>query len=170
MQQWDEFMLGRDAGPIEISTSTDQRNATLALIVQSKQALAIYSRDLDHAVYDSPELVEAVRQLALRSRVSEIRILVQNSERIMQQGHRLIELSRRLDSLIKIRKVAEEYRHYSGSFLMVDRRGLIHNKTGESYRAVVNFNAPSEAALLLHFFDEVWERSEPDPELRALGI
>ena len=170
MQQWDEFMLGRDADPIEVSTSADQRNAALSLINQSKHALTIYSRDLDHAVYDNPELVEAVRQLAIRSRVSEIKILVQNSERIVQQGHRLIELSRRLESLIKIRKVTEEYHHYNGSFLVVDRRGVIHNKTGESYRAIVNFNAPSEAALLLNFFDEVWERSEPDPELRALGI
>ncbi|MBI3344124.1 MAG: hypothetical protein HY028_04595 [Gammaproteobacteria bacterium] len=170
MQQWDEFMLGRDADPIEVSTSADQRNAALSSINQSKRALTIYSRDLDHAVYDNPELVEAVRQLAIRSRVSEIKILVQNSERIVQQGHRLIELSRRLESLIKIRKVTEEYHHYNGSFLVVDRRGVIHNKTGESYRAIVNFNAPSEAALLLNFFDEVWERSEPDPELRALGV
>ena len=170
MQQWDESVLGRDADPIEISTGAEQRNAALALIAQSERTLAIYSHDLDHAVYDNPELVEAVRQLAIRSRVSEIKILVQNPQRIVQQGHRLIELGRRLESSIKIRKVTEEYQHYNGSFLVVDRRGVVHNKTGERYRATVNFNAPSEAALLLNFFDEVWERSEPDPELRVLGI
>ncbi len=170
MQKWDEFVLGRDADPLEVSSGAEQGNAALALIVQGKHALTIYSRDLDHAVYDNPELAEAVRQLAIRNRVSETKILVQNSGRIVQQGHRLIELSRRLESLIKIRKVAEEYQHYNGSFLVVDRRGLIHNKTGEGYRATVNFNAPSEAVLLLNFFDEVWERSEPDPQLRALGI
>ena len=170
MQQWDESVLGRDADPIEISTSAEQRNVALALIAQSERTLAIYSHDLDHAVYDNPELVEAVRQLAIRSRVSEIKILVQNPQRIVQQGHRLIELGRRLESSIKIRKVTEEYQHYNGSFLVVDRRGVVHNKTGESYRATVNFNAPSEAALLLNFFAEVWERSEPDPQLRVLGI
>ncbi len=170
MQQWHEFVLGRDAGPIEISTSADQRNAALALITQSKRALTIYSHDLDHAVYDDPELVEAVRQLAIRSRVSDIKILVRNPQRIVQQGHRLVELSRRLVSFIKIRKVTEEYQHHNDTFLIVDQCGLVHNKTGEGYRATVNFNAPSEAALLLHFFNEVWERSEPDPELRALGV
>lgn len=163
----EQMKLGKDSEPILIATSTDNRIAAVALVRQGRRYLHIFSRDLDPAVYDTTTFVSAVRELATYSRYSQIRILVQNSEHIIKHGHRL---AHRLSSFIQVRKPGRDHQALSEAFLVVDKLGLLHRKMGDRYDGVVNFNAPLEAAALVRFFDELWDRSEPDPELRRLYI
>jgi hypothetical protein len=132
--------------------------------------LHIFSRDLDRTVYDTTAFIAAVRGLAMYSRYSQIRILVQNSEHIIKRGHRLVQLAQQLSSAIQIRKPGCDHQALSEDFLVVDKLGLLYRKTSDRYDAVVNFNAPPEAVAMVKFFDEMWDRSEPDPELRRLHI
>ncbi|MDO9372045.1 MAG: acyltransferase [Gammaproteobacteria bacterium] len=162
--------LGRDAEPVLVATSTDNRIAAVALVKQGRRYLYIFSRDLDASVYDTTTFVSAVRELATYSRYSQIRILVQNSEHIAKHGHRLVQLAHRLSSFIQVRKPGRDHQALSEAFLVVDKLGLLHRKMSDRYDGVVNFNAPLEATALVRFFDEVWDRSEPDPELRRLYI
>lgn len=166
----EQMQLGKDPEPILVATSGDNRIAAVALVKQGRRYLHIFSRDLDPAVYDTTTFVSAVRELATYSRYSQIRILVQNSERIAKHGHRLVQLAHRLSSFIQVRKPARDHQALSEAFLVVDKLGLLHRKMSDRYDGVVNFNAPLEAAALVRFFDEVWDRSEPDPELRRLYI
>lgn len=166
----EQMQLGQDSEPILVATSADNRIAAVALVRQGRRCLYIFSRDLDAIVYDTTTFVSAVRELATYSRYSQIRILVQNSERIAKHGHRLVQLAHQLSSFIQIRKPGLDHQDLSEAFLVVDKLGLLHRKMSDRYDGVVNFNAPLEAAALVRFFDEVWDRSEPDPELRRLYI
>lgn len=170
MQSLEGLKLGVDAERILVSTSAENRAAAIALVSQGKRSLYIYSRDLDHPIYDNPPFVEAVRKLALYSSYSQIRILVRNSEKIVSRGHGLVALAQQLSSFIQIRKPAPDYDGYNEAFLVVDKMGVLHRRLSDRYEGEVSFHAPEQGAVLVKFFDEVWELSEPDPQLRRLHI
>jgi len=162
--------LGATRGDIEISNAEENRIAALQLVSQARHTLCIYSRHLDATIYSTGPFAEAVTQLAIRSRHSQVRILVQDSTPLVQQGHRLVELSYRLSSRVQIRKPAEEFKEYNEAFLIVDEQGLLHRRHADRYEAIVNFCAAGAAAPLLKYFNHVWNMSEPDPNLRRLDL
>lgn len=170
MQNLEGLKLGADAERVLVGSSAENRAAAIALVSQGKRFLHIYSRDLEPAIYDNAEFIEAVRKLAQYSRYSQIRILVRNSEQIVSHGHGLVALAQQLSSFIQIRKPAPDYDGYNEAFLVVDKMGVLHRRLSDRYEGEVSFHAPERAAVLVKFFDEVWERSEPDPQLRRLHI
>ena len=99
-----------------------------------------------------------------------MRILLKDSSRIVTRGHRWIEMSRKFDSYIKIRKTHDDYQTVPYNFIIVDGRGLIYRPNAESYYAVVDFSAGAECRQHQEFFSEVWEMSSTDPELNRLYL
>ena len=166
----DDFILGVTAAPVALETREENRIAACALARQARSHLCIFTRDLDPPLYDDLCFLDAVTALATRSRFARVRVLVQNSEKAVKYGHRLIELSRRLSSFIQLRRPHADYQDYNEAFLVADGVGLLHRALAHRYEAEVDFKAPLRARLLLKFFDEAWDKSEPDLELRRLHI
>ena len=54
--------------------------------------------------------------------------------------------------------------------MVFDERGVIKRRYADRYEGRADFNNPKQARELLSFFDEVWNISEPDPNLRRLHI
>lgn len=162
--------LGETDETIQLATSEDNRIAAIALAHQADRSLRIFTRHLDSPIYNNKGFVDAVTQLAIRSPSSFIRVLVQDSTPAVKDGHRLVELGHRLSSIIKFRKPAEEYKDFNEAFLIADEVGLIHRKLADRFEGVANFKTPLEGRDLSKFFDEIWEKSAQDPELRRLDI
>jgi len=170
LENIENFELGKTDGQIHIESSEDNRMAALALAQQTQRSLRIFTRNLEASVYNSQNFVEALIKLVTRGQYSFIHILIQDSTNIVKNGHRMVELSYRLSSKIKLRNPCQEYRNFNEAFLVADESGLIHKKIADRYEGMVSFNNPLEARNLAKFFDEVWEKSEPDPELRRLHL
>jgi hypothetical protein len=170
LQQPDQYQLGITDAELRLDTSAHNRTAALALAEQAKRTLHIFTRDLDSPVYDQAPFIQAVSALATRSRYSRILILVQNTERAVKDGHRLIELSRRLSSFVTLRKPHSDFREYNQTFLIADEVGLLRRPIADRYNGTLNFKAPLACREYLEFFNQVWERSEADPDLRQLFI
>jgi hypothetical protein len=164
------FELGKSDTNITLDSSDDNRRVALALALQAQRSLRIFTRDLETLVYNSQEFVDAVTRLATLSQYSTVHILIQDSTNVIKNGHRLIELSYRLSSKIKLRKPCYEHRNVNEAFLVVDEVGFLHKKLADRYQGTANFNNSLEARNLAKFFDEVWEKSAPDPELRRLHL
>jgi hypothetical protein len=97
-------------------------------------------------------------------------VLVENSRNILQQGHRLIELARRLSSHVQFRRPPPEYRNYGKTFLLCDDTGYFYRPQASRYEGTANFNNPGETAVLKKYFMEVWEQSQADEEMRRLHL
>ncbi len=166
----DAYLLGSTDTEVRVASSADNRHAAQGLTEQAKRNLHIFTRDLDAPLYDQPPFIQAVSALATHSRYSRILILVQNTERAVKDGHRLIEMSRRLSSFIELRKPHYDYREYNQAFLIADEIGLLRRPVADRYDGTLNFKAPLAAREYLDFFKQVWERSEADPNLRQLHI
>ncbi len=165
-----DLTLGQTDQALTLETSDDNRSAATALATQARRSLDIYTRELDKAIYDYQPFIDAVRELATGSRTSMIRILVKDSSRAVKQGHRLINLAQRITSFIEVRKPPEEYKEYNEAFLIADGIGVVHRKLGDRFEGKVCFNAPIETRNLLAFFNEAWEKSAPDTQLRRLYL
>lgn len=165
-----QYKLGEKSDTIYISTKEENREAAQQMIGQGIRTLHWFTHNLDRNLYDTSEFLQAVKQLALSSPPSKVYILIRDSSDIVARGHRLVELARRISSHVFINRADEEDQDRLDSFLIVDEKGLIRRSHGERFEARVDFHNPGDSRILLKYFNDAWERSHPDPELRRLHI
>jgi len=170
MTDFNESVLGESKQKILLETIEENRLAAIALATQANRSLHIFSYDLDPMIYDNSEFFEAVKQLAIGHSHAQIQIIIQDSRKVIEKGHRIIELARRLSSNIHIRKTPAEMKSYSQAFLIADKTGLLYRTIGDRFEGYVNFDDRFECKNMLDFFATTWEHSAPDPELRRLHI
>lgn len=169
MVDYSEMILGQFQEPINLADSEAQRRAAVALALQARRTVDIFTRDLDKKIYDNKDFLDGLQNLAVNNR-GLIRILVKDSSKAVKYGHRLIPLSQRLSSFIEVRKVVDDYKEYNEAFLIADEIGFAHRKHADRFEGVARFNAAKEATSLLIFFNEVWRNSAPDPDLRRIYL
>lgn len=157
-----------DGGTIDYPGTFADR--AVSLVQSATRYVAIQSPELDHAVFDSAALVDAMSALARSSRQTQIRILVCDTRRIVSRGHRLLELSRRLPSAIHIRKL-DEHPSWNGETLVLrDRNGFLLKPADSGHRAFYEEDARAATQRHLEQFQDLWRLSQPDPNLRALSL
>ena len=162
--------LGETPEVLPVSRSEDAQAAALALTRQARRTIEIMSRHLDPRLYDTAELAEAIKQLALGSHRAQVRILVQDVDPLLRDGHRLLALAQRLPTFIQIRVPAPPFREFNQAFLVADETGYLHRHFADRFEGDVCFHGPAAARELLRLFEPMWESAEPDPSLRALRI
>ena len=166
----DELRLGATSMEFEIENQSEARAVTQALTNQAQRTLLLHTEDLESAIYDETAFLDAVGRLARSHGQSRIWILIQDARKAVQHGHRLIEVARRLSSTIQLRRPALQYRNLHESFLLADGCGYVHRPIAARYEGTANFHDPGKVADWEKYFMEVWERSEPDEEIRRLHL
>jgi GNAT superfamily N-acetyltransferase len=159
----------RASYPIGGKTREALTQAMLQVVTETRRELCIYTRDLDPAVLNTNALLEALRTLCLRPG-AHIRLLVQDTSRAVKDGHRLIELARRLPSSIEFRCPQAEDLHYIGAFVVNDNFGFLARSFGDRFECEGDLYHIAEQAKLKRYFSEVWERSRPASEFRRLSL
>lgn len=165
-----EAGTGRRSQAEKYAGEHDCLQGLIRCLEQPRRKLAILSQHLDHALFDRPEVVEAVSAFARSSPAVDVRILISDSSLIVSRGHRLVELGRRLDSRIDIRRTAEDHAPGEASFVVCDDQDFFLMPDFREYQALADAGDPVRARRLLEEFDHLWARSAPDPELRILKL
>lgn len=146
------------------------RLTSVELVENAQKILEILSYDLDAELFDQQPFLLSVKQLCLRSRFSRVRILLQNNAIVQKQGHRLVELVRKMPSSIEIRRPSSEYMDQQENFLSVDQRAYIRWNRSKQHQGFTATSYPLTAQRLSEFFNQIWQCSEPESELRRLYI
>ena len=155
---------------ISLSSKDGVKVMNIALTQQASRNIDIISKHFDPGVFDTADFIEAIKQLSISSKFSKIRILINDSAHMTKNGHRIIELIQQLTSSIEVRKISEEYKSYNEAFSLYDGKGVIYLRYADRYNGFANFDRPRLVAELSNFFNEVWEHSCADPNLRRLHI
>lgn len=155
---------------VHLEDREQNRDMALELCRRATQTIEIFSRDLEPLIYDRPALLETIKELALKNRKAQIRILIQDAGNIVKQGHRLVELAYRLSTYIQLRKPNVDHRNFNEAFLIIDGTGFLHRNQADRFAGTASFNHPSRARNLQGSFNEMWDHSSPDPDLRRLHI
>ncbi len=164
------YILGESEGNIELGSAGDGHDVALALFEQARREVLIASYDLESAILDHEDVVDALSRLARGHRLSEVRILLQSPDRALRHGHRLVTLAQRLSSHIKIHRPGEEHKGLAEAFIVVDGIGYIKRQQADRFEGIASFKAPIEARDLRAAFNTMWERSEPEIQLRRMQL
>lgn len=163
-------ILGETDQLIEVNLREDLRQLILSMSQQARHRILIFSHDLDHTLFDTDELYEAIKTLAIASHRTHIHIIVQDAKPMTQKGHRLLNLARRITSHIKIKVTAKEHEDILESFIIFDDRAYIVRNNPERFEAYGNFYEPLKTRQLSEEFEELWNRSIIDSSLRRLSL
>ena len=136
----------------------------LEMLAETSRHVDIVSPQLEPLLLDDDEVVAALVRLARRGRQTRIRVLVQELRPVIESGHRLLTLSRRLSTAMTVR-VLQEHSEWRGETVVVcDRqRGLLLKLDEHRWRPLDD--AP-DASREAERFDRLWLASEASPELR----
>jgi predicted GNAT family N-acyltransferase len=159
--------------PVTLRASTREEliDVTLQLLAGARRSMCVRVRELHPLLLNDTACLVELRRLAISGRGASIRILVEDLTRALQEGTRLLELAQRLSSVIEMRRPVEPADlAYGSAFMCVDSCGYLFRPQESEMASTGSTYAPGRHAELMRLFEEVWARSEPWPELRALGI
>jgi len=141
------------------------------IAAQARHRLSIFSLDGDPALLGRLEFATEVQRVALSGRGALVRLLLRDTRRMARDGHRLLELSRRLPSFVEIRQVdVDESGLDDDAFVLDDSGGWYWQPRPDSTHAEASLHDPGRAAELSTRFEHHWQRAQPDPALRRLGL
>ena len=162
---------GPSGRPIDIDSLAVVIEATRTLTIDARRDLVIYTRDLEHAVYGHPAVVEAFKQFAIAGRGGVARFLVQDPVTAHAEPHPLLSLAQKLSSAFEFRTPQDpEYLHYPSAYVANDRDGYLFRLLGSRYEGEWCESLPARSRQLNEEFRRVWEHCRPCTEFRALGI
>lgn len=160
----------RPKGPVTLLGRLPIRELSQRLAEQARREILIFSGDLDPDYYDQAPFVEALRRLCLAGPRQCVRILLGDPRAVALKGHHLIGLARQLTSRIAIRHLADDFKDRPDAFLIADGQGYCVRRLADIAEAVADLNGPREGRLLRAEFEQMWERSDVDNELRRLFL
>lgn len=161
------FVLGEHLALERFNLPDEARAHALALLQQAQRSLCIYSSDLEPWLYHHSSIQDACTRFLLASPKNRLRILVKDVGRAVRDGHRLLTLSRRLSSNLHIRKLHPDYPSEAVAFLLADDRGLLLRPEPEQFAGYALYQDPARVRLRQVQFDQAWDSSITDPDLRS---
>ena len=136
----------------------------------ARRSIVLYSPTLDHELFDQSPVVEEMSRLARSAPGAQIDVLIRDSQLIVGRGHALVELARRLDEKLQIRRLGDSARGDDQSWLVADNSALWVQSEPDEYRGWSDTWNPVQAERFSQRFTHLWDRSVSDPELRVLRL
>ena len=164
------YKLGETDQLIEVESREDLRQLILAMSEQTQHRILIFSHQLDNSLFDTEELYDAIKNLAVRSQRTHVHILLQDARPMTRNSHRLLDLTRRISSHMSIKITAREHREIFETFIVFDDQAYIIQDNPERYDARGNFYSPLQTRQLAEQFLEMWEQGIIDNTLRRLSL
>ena len=161
------FLLGSHASLERFSRPEQAQAHALALLQQARFNLCIYSPDLEAWLYSHSSVQEACTQFLLASPKNRLRILVRDVGKPVRQGHRLLNLAQRITSNLHIRRINPDHPSDECAYLLADDRGLLLREAPEQYAGYALYNDPGRTRQRQAQFDQTWDTSLSDPDLRS---
>ncbi len=169
LDQIAQSKLGENA-EFTLRTREGFRTAAIALMAQARRRIRLFTYDLEADFYNNREVVEAVKALALRDPDPSVFILLQKNEKVLHEGHHLVELANRMPTKIKIfRPTLVDHNSHTENFLVVDDVAFMHRKWYTRLEGRVEFSNPLRTKELTNLFEDVWNDSEEDRMIRRLS-
>ena len=167
--QWEPapFILGQHERLERFSQPQQARAHILALIQQAQRSLCLYSDDLEPWLYHHSSVQDACTRFLLANPRNQLRILLRDPSRAVKEGHRLLGLSRRLSSNMQIRKLHPDYPNEELAFLLADDRGLLLLPELGQASGYALYQDPGRNRQRRVQFDQAWDTSITDADLRS---
>ena len=153
-----------------LASLADCQKALVSLCRDTRKNLDIFSHRLDLALYDQSQLEQAASELARAHRLAQIRILVIDTQTLIDYGHGLVRLAIRLPSKIQIRKATELPETKAAGFCLGDTHKLVYLASEADHQGFYDTQAGPEVRSLREAFNRAWDLSEEEPRFKQFFI
>lgn len=141
------------------------------IVANARRRVWIRSLDLESWLFDHTDLLTALRDFATAGRDGQVLILLHDATAPQAAHAKLLELAQRLPSVFQFREVNDPvYREDRSAMLANDTGGYYTRTLGERAEGIACLDGRGRVRQLQQRFEEIWERSRPIAEYRALGI
>ena len=164
-----ECKIGKPHPVLHLQHRDENRHAATHLAEQARYEILIISRDLDPMVYGHHEFTDHIGQF-IRDRRAQMRILVNDHQRMIRHSNRLAELAVSYSSKISIRKLSRSDQDYNEAWMLCDQVAILFRPIADDYEASLDCYSPRRGKECSELFEKLWGNSELIPELRALKI
>jgi len=161
------FILNESGATQRFDTADQALSHLLAMLTQARRSLSLYSLDFEPWLYNHRSVEQACTRFILEHPRNRLRVLLGDASRAVKQGHRLLQLARRLSSNMQIRKCHPEYSVQPDAFLVVDSCALIVRPEPDTFTGQTLYRDPGLARQVQRRFDLAWDHSLSDPDLRS---
>jgi hypothetical protein len=142
----------------------------VSLCQTARRQVYVLSPQLDHEVFDSETLADCLSRLARGGRETQVRLLVADHRPLVQRGHRLLTLARRLPSAVQLRKLVEHPDWNGETCVVRDRDGVLFSSGEGDQHAFYEPDSPATTQRHLERFEDFWRLAQPDVEFRSLSL
>lgn len=164
------FRLGESDTVLRLDGPEQFAQATLAVIGQTRRELCIVSPDLEPGRFNNADFASALTRLARRSRWSDIRILIADPAIAVRWGHKVVALSHRLPTTLRIRQFDDEDINRKEAWLLADDICLLRRDDPGSLTGSLVARAIPHGERAARKFTEWWERSREIADFRRLHL
>lgn len=158
------------SAPQILTTLAEVREASLAVARSAQRQLSIYTLDLEPLIYGEEPFLEAIKRLVLARSYAKVRVLLADPARAVVDANRFLILARRLTSCIDMRITQLQDPGSAGAFMVADDRATVYRLQAARWDGIFDLNDPPVARRYLNFFDEVWQASAQDAQLRQMQM
>ena len=153
-----------------LSSIEETLDAAVDMVDMTHRRISIYTPDLEPGVYNEERFLEAIKRLTLGKPFARIRVLISSPEHLVRNGNPFVQLARRLSACIEFRNVDEDFRHHREAFLIADETALIYRVDARKWEGIADTHEPAVARRYLGMFDEIWNASRVEAEIRELRV
>jgi hypothetical protein len=167
-----QYILGETSEDIIVNTRDDIRLLSVALAEQAQRSIDIFSQDLDQDIYNNRPFEQALFRLVKQHPSTSVRILCYDIRPALTNGHCLIRLAQSLTSSVFIHQPSKEHEGLTMAYMIADRCGLAlrKNAVNQNQTCTVNFNDAQQSITLSETFEEIWQHSRVDTNVRRLYL
>ncbi len=151
-----------------LTTMPEVREASLKVAKSAQRLLSIFTQDLEPLIYGEEPFLEAIKRLVLARSYAKVRVLLADPSRAMVDNNRFLALARRLTSCIDLRAMSPEYPASAGAFIIADDKALVYRLQADRWDGISDMNDPAVVRRYLNFFDEVWQTSMQESQMRQM--
>jgi len=149
----------------------ENKAALFQVLGKSKGVVRWFTQDLEYLISDNQECYQLVLNFCKNNPNARFEILLHDPKALASIGHRLITLSQRLTTAIKIKHTHQEYvKNTPSAFVVVDSRHVYWKPIATAWDGQLKMDSPLLAKTWDTLFKEAWEQSTFDSQLRSLNI
>ena len=82
----------------------------------------------------------------------------------------IVSVGRRLNSYIEFRNVHPDYQDHREAYLIADDIAVLYRVEGRKWEGIADTYEPAVARRYLSLFDDIWNASEIEQEIRELRV
>ena len=167
-------MADDQSSTIMLDGLDDSRRALLELLDGMRRMLILYTPLMRSGLYNDPDVLAAIRNRVVSQPRIRFHLLLPPARLWRSDCPGLVRLSERLTTALILRTPNREeipdQSELGQSFAIADEQALL--RFSDPRRLLGTYESrPSERMKeLLELFRMLWDRAQPDPELRRLGI